>query len=154
MPKAKNLPTRRKLTPAKPTPAARQEPSQPAGPPIDPIWAAIEKHRQERAAYEKACREKWPGDIDIPEDAMDGMYAAAHPLLTTRPTTLAGAIAVLRYVRAQEDKNDCDDAQCPTFLLAEVDGVFWAHAFLETIADALSSGLSKIVAVTGDRAEG
>jgi hypothetical protein len=33
MPKAVNLPTRRKLTPAKPAPAARQEPSRPA---IDP----------------------------------------------------------------------------------------------------------------------
>jgi hypothetical protein len=45
--------------------------------------------------------------------------------------------------------DDADDAVCPTYLPDEIDGEFWMHAFFDSIADALSSGLGKIVAVTG-----
>jgi hypothetical protein len=119
--------------------------SQPESPAADPIWALIERHRKELAAYTIIADR--PGDI--PKGAIDEVWAAGHPLLTTRPTTLAGAIAVLRYVRSQHDEDFHDGASCPSYLPLNVDGEIWAYAFLENIADALSSGLDKIVAVTG-----
>jgi hypothetical protein len=115
--------------------------------PSDPIWAAIEKHRNERAAYHKEG-EKYR-DTDLPDDAEDAMLAAGRQLFITRPTTVAGAIAVLRYVRSQEDKSDSYDGASPTYMPDNIDGVFWAHAFFESIADALSSAMNSIVAVTG-----
>jgi hypothetical protein len=71
-----------------------------AGPAAEPIWAAIEKHRQERAAFHKEVREKY-AVADIPDGATDAMLAAGRLLFTTRPTMLAGATAVLRYVGSQ-----------------------------------------------------
>jgi hypothetical protein len=130
---------RRTASKTKSPPTKKSTSSPPAGPAADPIWAVIEKHRQERAAYAKALREEWHGDIDIPRDATDEILAAGHTLLTTRPTTLLGTIALLRYVRSQEDKGDPYDAMGPTFLPSEIDGEFWAHAFFETIADALAA---------------
>jgi hypothetical protein len=77
---------------------------------------------------------------NIPDDAADELMAAGQSLLTTRPATLLGTIALLRYVRSQEDEDDPNDGTCPTYLPEEVDGEFWTHAFFDTIADALSSG--------------
>jgi hypothetical protein len=77
--------------------------------------------------------------VCIPDDAADELMAVGRSLLTTRPTTLLGTIAVLRYVRSQEDEDDPKDGTCPTYLPEEVDGEFWGHAFLDTIADALIS---------------
>jgi hypothetical protein len=126
----------------------KQSTSRPAGPAADPIWALIEKHRRERAAYHKEIREKYR-EIDIPDGATDEMLAAGRLLFTTRPTTLLGVIGVLDYVGSQVDESDPDDATCPTYLPEEVDGKFWMHSFFDSIADALSSGMDKIVAVTG-----
>jgi hypothetical protein len=137
-----NITPRRTASKTKAPPTGKSTPP-PAGPPVDPIWAAIEKHRQELAAY----HEKFPPDMDVPDGAINKILDAGRPLFTTRPTTLAGAIGVLRYVRSQVD--DADDAVCPTYLPDAVDGEFWMHAFFESVADALSSGLGKIVAVTG-----
>jgi hypothetical protein len=118
----------------------------------DPIWAAIEKHRAELAAYTIIADR--PGDI--PRGANDQVMAAGGPLVSTRPTTLAGAIAVLRYVRSQHHESELHEGAYPSYLPQEVDGEIWVYAFLENIADALTSGLDKIVAVTGavERAEG
>jgi hypothetical protein len=104
----------------------------------DPIWSVIAQHERARAAYSKAVRVEVATSGNIPDDAADELMAAGRSLLTTRPTTLLGAIAVLRYVRSQEDDGDPDDGACPTYLPEEVDGEFWAHAFFDTIADALS----------------
>jgi hypothetical protein len=146
MPKAANLPTRTKLTSPKPTPgrqetagrrnASKRKPSPTAaGSAADPIWAVIEKHRKELAAYTIVADR--PGDI--PRGAEDLMHAAGHPLLSTRPTTLLGAIALLRYVRSQHDSNDRHDGAYPTSLPLKVDGEIWVYAFLENIADALAA---------------
>ena len=134
---------RRTASKRKPLPTKKSPTTPPAGPPADPIFMAIEEHRQKLAAYTIIADR--PGDI--PRDApIDEVWAAGHSLLTTRPTTLAGAIAVLRYVRSQHHESGEHE---PTFLPLKIDGEVWAYAFLETIADALGSGLSKIVAVTG-----
>jgi hypothetical protein len=105
----------------------------------DPIWAVIKQHRSARAAYSEAIGIEIAASGNIPDDAADELMAAGRSLLTTRPTTLLGAIAVLRYVGLQVDPDDPDDAVCPTYLPEDVDGAFWANALFGTIADALVS---------------
>jgi hypothetical protein len=58
------------------------------------------------------------------------MLAAGRSLFTTRPSTLAGAVAVLRYVESQADNDDTDNATCPTYLPEEVDGTVLAACIL------------------------
>jgi hypothetical protein len=85
---------------APPTKKSTSPPARSAGTPptatrtehADPIWAAIEKHRTELAAYHKA----FPPSMDVPDGAINKVLDAGRPLFTTRPATLACAIAVLR----------------------------------------------------------
>jgi hypothetical protein len=111
-----------------------------ANPATDPIWAVIEQHRAARAAYNKRIAIEITASGNISDGAEDELLAVGRTLLTMRPTTLPGVIAVLRYVRSQQDEEDIDDAVCPTYLPDEINGEFWAHAFFDTIADALSAG--------------
>jgi hypothetical protein len=140
MPKANRVHStpRRTASKRKASPTKKSTP-QPASPAVDPIWAVIEKHRQERAAYAKADRKKW-AEIDIPDGATDEMLAAGHLLLTTRPTTLLGVIALLRYVGSeQREENDLHEGAFPICLPQNVDGEIWVYPFFETIADALAA---------------
>jgi hypothetical protein len=61
---------------------------------VDPIFAAIERHRAVRASF-------WESN-DMPEDVMDLRCKEHHQalavLLSTRPTTIAGCIAILRHL--------------------------------------------------------
>jgi hypothetical protein len=61
----------------------------PAG---DPIFAAIEKHRIAVQAIED-------GPDDVPDELSRHFYCCKVDLATTKPTTLAGVIAILRYSR-------------------------------------------------------
>jgi hypothetical protein len=86
---------------------------------VDPIFAAIEKHREAFKAFHDACGahsardEEWFAQRKDPRDdkpaavldaeehelAMSDQHDEARAaLLTTVPTTLAGALAVIRYV--------------------------------------------------------
>ena len=60
---------------------------------VDPIFAAIERHRAVRASF-------WESN-DMPEDVMNLRCKEHHQalavLLSTRPTTIAGCIAILRH---------------------------------------------------------
>jgi hypothetical protein len=60
----------------------------PAG---DPIFAAIEKHRIAVQAIDD-----WPGD-PLPKELLDRSYWSTVQLAITKPTTLAGVMAILRY---------------------------------------------------------
>ena len=80
----------------------------------DPIWSVIAQHERARAAYSEAARVEIAASGNIPDDAADEVLAAGRSLLTTRPTTLLGTIAVLRYVRTQEDEDDLNDGACLT----------------------------------------
>jgi hypothetical protein len=71
---------------------------------LDPIFAAIEQHRLADAAY----------DDSLDRDADDSVKNARHDqeidaliaLLRTKPETLAGCLASLRYVADWAENND------------------------------------------------
>jgi hypothetical protein len=62
-----------------------------ARPSKDPIFAAIEKHRIAVQAIDD-----WPGD-PLPKELLDRCSWSTVQLAITKPTTLAGVAAILRY---------------------------------------------------------
>ena len=83
-----------------------------ADPKPDPIFAAIEKHRQAYVAKMRACRIEAEADHDNPKRAEIEASAAkadaasdkaALALTTTQPTTMAGVLALLEHVQAFND---------------------------------------------------
>ncbi len=92
--------------------------------PCDPIFALIEGHKHARAEFaaslaneppfsDKAAHAEWNRKSFGPSEREHDATAA---LLTTAPTTLAGAVALLRYIEATDTdgeayhSTDCGDA--------------------------------------------
>jgi hypothetical protein len=78
---------------------------------IDPIFAALERHRQIEAAYIAACNE--PIDQAKEQAREDRVIKLCHrssnalgELVAMTPTTLAGCAALLRYLEAHEESYD------------------------------------------------
>ena len=78
---------------------------------IDPIFAALERHRQIEAAYVAACNE--PIDQAKEQAREDRVTKLCHrssnalgELVAMTPTTLAGCAALLRYLEAHEESYD------------------------------------------------
>ena len=94
-------------------------------PATDPIFAAIERHRGAAAVYAASDPDTDPeGDaLALIEDE-----DAREVLLTTRPTTLAGCAAVLRYVASYDADHDIS-------LFDLADGA----TFMRRIADAIEA---------------
>jgi hypothetical protein len=109
-----------------------------AAPMPDPIFAAIEAHRAAWAALEKDCSRL--SDESTPEAEAefyrlnDAVEEAAGSLVETQPTTMAGAVTLLRHVAEHEDKGDTIDC-----LEDEDDGKTkpWSYFMHQTLADAL-----------------
>jgi hypothetical protein len=108
-----------------------------AAPMPDPIFAAIEAHRAAWAALEKDCSQL--SDASTPEaeaefDRLnDAVEEAAGTLVDTQPTTMAGAVALLRHVAEHEGRGD-------TFDLEDGDDGKtkpWSYFMHQTLADAL-----------------
>jgi hypothetical protein len=137
----------RSTTSKRKPPPTNKSTSLPAGPAVDPIWALIEKHRKERAAYTIIADR--PGDI--PAGAIDEVLAAGHSVLSTRPTTLAGAIAVLRYVGSQQSDDDPHEGSTQPTCRRRSTARF-GPMILREHHGALGSALGQIVAVTGGTA--
>jgi len=99
---------------------------------VDPIFAAIERHRTLRAVY-------WSGE-EVTDDVMDARCKVADhaltDLLTISPTTIAGCAAVLRHVdqhlRQYEDAETQPFGNCSDPLLSA------GAAFLASIAAVLA----------------
>ena len=78
-----------------------------AGPPPDPIFAAIEKHKQAVAAFYGAPPAKRDDDEEDEVGRLCGIFCdAAHDILRTVPTTLAGAAALLRHLLNCENRGE------------------------------------------------
>jgi hypothetical protein len=69
-----------------------------ATPTVDPIFAAIDAFRQADAAFVA-----WKGEGDIPDELGDRQSDAFDLVLRTRPTTLAGLVALTTLAREQAD---------------------------------------------------
>jgi hypothetical protein len=110
----------------------------------DPIFAAIDARKQTYARYCEA-HTRWCDDGEEPgaleEQSDDACHASNEALLTmlsTRPTTIAGTLALLQYVLVCDAEQDheilevCDPAdEMPT------EG-FGYHTLVNTLIDALT----------------
>jgi hypothetical protein len=126
----------------------------------DPIFAAIERHKAAGAIWDAAVdvRADFP-DLDISDeqakqrDRLDEAVKAAWDpceqlgidLVTTKPTTLAGIVAGIRYIRIQMRD---DGTWMPRGLEFEFNSGWegeggetlgWIDAFLDTIASATAA---------------
>jgi hypothetical protein len=137
----------------------------------DPIYAAIEKHRAACVVWDaavdvRACFPEGPAPMtdeaweercrldDAEEDARDPLVDAGVDLVRTAPTTLAGIIAAVSYIRTQM-RNDgtympyaseveFDFEYAELYVGDSLDAFVWIDAFLDTIADA-AAALDKAV---------
>jgi hypothetical protein len=122
----------------------------------DPIYAAIERHKQTCIVWEAAVdvrstfndlhmtveqREQRDELDEAVEDARAPCDQAGIDLVTTKPTTPAGIVAAIAYIRIQM-RNDgtympwMEFEYSPGFESASEQPMGWIDAFLETIAAA------------------
>jgi hypothetical protein len=121
--------------------------------PIDPIYAAIERHKAAGIVWDAAVdvrshfndlhmtgeqREQLDLLDDAVEDAWEPCEQAGVDLINTAPTTLAGIIAAIAYARIQMRD---DGTFMPHYLVLDTGGdaqetMGWIDAFLDTLADA------------------
>jgi hypothetical protein len=132
----------------------------------DPIFAAIEKHRAacivwDAAVDVRACFPEGPEPMtderweerdrldDAEEDAREPLADAGVDLVGTKPTTLAGIIAAISYIRTQMRDNGTYVPYTSEFESGfeytegcagdSLDTMGWIDAFLDTIADAAAA---------------
>jgi hypothetical protein len=128
---------------------------------VDPIYAAIERHKQTAAVWDAAVdvrcnfddldmtkeqREQCDELNDAVEDAWMPCRKAGLDLINTAPTTLAGIVAAIQYIRIQMRD---DGTYMPHHLVLDTGGdaqdtMGWIAAFLDTIAKA-AAALDKAV---------
>jgi hypothetical protein len=130
----------------------------PAALAVDPIYAAIERHKATALIWDAAVnvRADFPDTADARTDeqqerlyelesAVDETWEpceqASVDLINTAPTTLAGIIAAIQYIRVQMRD---DGTYMVHRLLLDTGGdaqetMGWIDAFLDTIADAAAS---------------
>jgi hypothetical protein len=138
----------------------------------DPIFAAIEKHRAAAAVWDAAVGvrasfpegpepmtdERWEerDRLDAAEeDAREPLVDAGVDLVGTKPTTLAGIIAAISYIRTQmrddgtympfASEVDFDFEYTEESAGDSLDTMGWIDAFLDTIADAAAAALAEPV---------
>jgi hypothetical protein len=118
-----------------------------AGHAADPIFAAIEAHRQAARIYYEAVRVEFASDGKVTEaasarlnettsEATHACFAAGRALVTTQPTTMLGAIAMLQYLATA-----FDEPGIPTesnIMPETVDDEAWTCAVFRTLASALA----------------
>jgi len=125
-------------------------------PPDDPIYAAIEKHKAACIIWYAAVdvRSEFPDLHMTPEqrrqrdlldaaedDAREPLSQAGIDLLNTKPTTLAGIIVAIQYIRFQMTD---DGTYMPHHLKYDHGGdaqetMGWIDAFLATLAGAAAA---------------
>jgi hypothetical protein len=123
---------------------------------VDPIYAAIERHKQTCTVWDEAVdvrsnfedldmteeqREQCDELNDAVEDAWMPCRQAGLDLINTEPTTPAGIIAAIAYIRSQMRD---DGTYMPHHLILDTGGdaqdtMGWIDAFLDTIAKAAAS---------------
>jgi hypothetical protein len=128
---------------------------------VDPIYAAIERHKQTCTAWDAAVdvrsnfedldmteeqREQRDELDDAVEDAWMPCRQAGLDLINTEPTTFAGIVAAIQYTRIQMRD---DGTYMPHHLVLDTGGdaqdtMGWIDAFLDTIANT-AAALGKAV---------
>ncbi|KRR22625.1 hypothetical protein CQ14_30935 [Bradyrhizobium lablabi] len=108
---------------------------------LDPIFAAIERHRDLSADYTAAVDISSRLEVGPEFEAADAIAGDrcralldhADALIRLEPTTIAGAIALMRYFASLEEwqtpADRCEERDHPT--------ADWHQTFLSTLASAL-----------------
>jgi hypothetical protein len=131
-----------------------------AAPAVDPIYAAIERHKHTAKIWDAAVdirshfhdldmtdeqREQRDLLDDAVDDAWEPCEQASVDLITTEPTTRAGIITAIRYIQIQMRDDGIYMSQDVEFEYTEGDegdsraAMGWIDAFLETVADATAA---------------
>ena len=129
----------------------------PAALAVDPIYAAIERHKAAGIVWDAAVdvrsnfndlhmtdeqREQRDLLDDAVEDAWEPCEQAGIDLITTEPTTPAGIITAIRYIQIQMRDDGTYMPQGVEFEYTEGSAgnsraaMGWIDAFLDTLADA------------------
>jgi hypothetical protein len=123
---------------------------------VDPIYAAIEQHKQTCTVWDAAVdvrsnfedldmteeQREQRDELDVAvEDAWMPCRQAGLDLINTEPTTPAGIIAAIAYIRSQMRD---DGTYMPHHLILDTGGdaqdtMGWIDAFLDTIAKAAAA---------------
>jgi len=130
-----------------------------AAPAVDPVYAAIERHKacalKHAAAWDVRARfndcqmnDEQERQLQILEDAIEAVWqpcqAAGIDLFNTAPTTHAGIIAAIRYIQ-ERHRNHGEHMPLGEFETDDgADRIDWLDCFLDTLADAVD-GLGKAV---------
>jgi hypothetical protein len=136
-----------------------------AAPAVDPIYAAIERHKQTCVIWDAAVdvrsnfndltmtdeqREQRDELDDAVDDAWEPCEQASVDLITTEPTTRTGIITAIRYIQIQMRDDGTYMSQDVEFEYSEGSegdsraAMGWIDAFLDTIA-AATAALDKAV---------
>jgi hypothetical protein len=109
----------------------------------DPIFAMIERHRELSAhcnsAYDISGKLHEGPEFDaadaISQERHDRVIEQADALIYCEPTTMAGVLAVMRYVAGISSGYAPSDE----WETAEGEAIDWNEAFLDTLANAIES---------------
>jgi hypothetical protein len=122
------------------TPAALATPSE-----VDPIFAAIEKHRVLSAHYDAAVSisaklppgPEFEAAEEVTTDRHDEVLNHADTLICSHPPTLAGVVALMRYVSSLEEWQEPLDRREWNGEWLVMDIPNWHQAFLNSLANAV-----------------
>jgi hypothetical protein len=112
----------------------------------DPALRAIAAHRRAARIYYEAVKIEFASDGKVTKaalarlnettkEATDDVFAAGCALATTQPTTMFGAIAMLRYLATVFDEAGIESSIMPE----TVDDEAWPCAVFRTLARALAA---------------
>jgi len=102
----------------------------------DPVFRAIGAHHRAARIFIAALlaeSEASEGFSEATAAPRNAMFAAADALVTTKPATMAGAIAMLKYLSTVFDENGIESSIMPE----TVDDEAWPCAVFRTLAAAL-----------------
>ncbi len=111
---------------------------------VDPIFAAIAAHKHAVVDYEIALEadKHHPGSVSPADKELDHQQDAVVEMLQTEPTTVAGALALLKYL-GEDVYTDNDDWTVFTYALGLHDdgsasgGTEWLRRLPATLAATL-----------------
>jgi hypothetical protein len=116
---------------------------------FDPIYAAIERHKQTAAIWDAAVNDddETEGFQEAVDDAREPLMQAGVDLVTTAPTTPAGIVTAISYIRTQM-RNNSTYMPYETKFEFEFDPGYpgdgeevlgWIDAWLDTLAGAIAA---------------
>lgn len=111
---------------------------------VDPIFAAIERHREASERYSAAVEASailasddanFDPAAALTDETTDALIAIANDLIRTEPTTLAGVVALARHLAGLEE---WEEPIVDRAAFDEANGARWRRVAMTTIASAVA----------------